>query len=161
MGVAAGLVATALALAAPPAQTSERAVALLSDNRLIQFALPSGKIIARRQLGPKPREPIAAGRFLAPARDRLFVLVSSGVGSDEVAVLDARTAKRRTTYELEPGVQYRGIVLAGELIYAYGGRLGNEVDKTNHLRAGSRADGVRCAAHACDRRSASENRQPP
>lgn len=32
------------------------------------------------------------------------------------------------------GVRYRGIVLAGELIYAYGGRLGEEVDKANHLR---------------------------
>jgi len=49
-------------------------------------------------------------------------------------VLDPRTAKRRTTYELEPGVRYRGIVLTGELIYAYGGRLGKEVDKANHVR---------------------------
>jgi hypothetical protein len=134
MGVVAPLVASALALAAPPAHTNERAVALLSDNRVVQLALPSGKIVARRRLGPKPRERIEAGRFLAPARDRLFVLVSSGTGSDAVAVLDPRTAMRRATWELEPGVRYRGIVLAGELIYAYGGRLGNEVDKANHLR---------------------------
>ena len=79
----------------------------------------------RRRLGPEPLEPITAGRFLAPALDRLFVLVSSGTGNDAVAVLDPRTAKRLTTYELEPGVRYRGIVLVGELIYAYGGRLGN------------------------------------
>jgi hypothetical protein len=134
MGLLAPLLATALALAAPSPQTSERAVALLSDNRLVELALPSGKIVARQRLGPKPRQPITAGRFLAPARDRLFVLVSTGTGRDSIAALDARTAKLRTTYELEPGVQYRGIVLAGELIYAYGGRLGDEVDKKNHLR---------------------------
>jgi hypothetical protein len=134
MELVAPLIATALALAAPSTQTSERAVALLSDNRLIELALPSGKIVVRRRLGPKPRERITAGRFLAPTRERLFVLVSTGTGSDSIAVLDARTAKLLTTYALEPGVRYRGIVLAGELIYAYGGRLGDEVDKTNHLR---------------------------
>jgi hypothetical protein len=134
MGLVAPLIATALMLAAPSPKPSERAFALLSDNRLIELALPSGKIVARRQLVPKPREQITAGRFLAPARDRLFVLVSTGTGSDSIAVLNTRTAKLRTTYQLEPGVQYRGIVLAGELIFAYGGRLGDEVDKTNHLR---------------------------
>src|SRR5258705_12371630 len=134
MGLVAPLIATALALAAPSTQTSERAFAFLWDNRLIELALPSGKIVPRRRLGPKPRERITAGRFLAPTRDRLFVLVSTGTGSDSIAVLDARTAKLLTTYALEPGVRYRGIVLAGELIYAYGGRLGDEVDKTNHLR---------------------------
>ena len=134
MGFVAPLIASALTLAASPPQPSERAFALLSDNRLIELALPSGKIVARRRLGPKPRERITAGRFLAPAQDRLFVLVSTGTGSDSIAVLDARTAKRLTTYVLEPGVRYRGIVLAGELIYAYGRRLGDEVDKTNHLR---------------------------
>jgi hypothetical protein len=134
MGAVASLIATALALTAPSAQTGERAVALLSDNRLIQLALPSGKIVARRRLGPKPGGRIMAGRFLAPARDRLFVLVSSGTGSDAVAVLDARTGMRRTTYELEPGVRYRGIVLAGDLLYAYGGRLGKAVDNPNDFR---------------------------
>jgi hypothetical protein len=134
MALVAPLIATALALAAPSPQTSERAFALLSDNRLIELALPSGKIVARRRLGPKPRERITPGRFLAPTRDRLFVLVSTGTGNDSIAVLDARTSKRLTTYELEPGVRYRGIVLAGERIFAYGGRLGDEVDKTNHLR---------------------------
>ena len=42
MGVIA-LLAAAVALASPPAHTSERAVALLSDNRLIELALPSGR----------------------------------------------------------------------------------------------------------------------
>jgi hypothetical protein len=134
MGLIAPLIATVLTLAAPSPQPSERAFALLSDNRLIELALPSGKIVVRRRLGLKPRERIMPGRFLAPTRDQLFVLVSTGMGSDSIAVLDARTAKLRTTYQLEPGVQYRGIVLAGELIFAYGGRLGDEVDKTNHLR---------------------------
>jgi hypothetical protein len=134
MGLVAPLIATALALAAPSTQTSERAVALLSDNSLIELALPSGKIVVRRRLGPKPRERITAGRFLALDRDRLFVLVSTGDGSDSIAVLDLPTGKRRATYALEPGVRYRGIVLAGELIYAYGGRLGKEVDNPNDFR---------------------------
>src|SRR6266446_4629770 len=104
MGVGA-LLATALALVSPPAHRSERAVALLSDNRLIELALPSRKIVVRRRLGPKPLERITAGRFLAPARDRLFVLVSTGTGSDSIAVLDVRNARRRATYALEPGVR--------------------------------------------------------
>jgi hypothetical protein len=134
MALVAPLIASALALAAPSTQTSERAFALLSNNRLIELALPSGKIVARRRLGPKPLERLTAGRFLAPARDRLFVLVSTGTGNDSIAVLDARTAKRLGTYELEPGVRYRGILIAGERIYAYGGRLGKEVDNATHFR---------------------------
>jgi hypothetical protein len=78
MGLVAPLIATVLALAGPSAQPSERAVVPLSDNRLIELALPSGKIVVRRRLGPTPRERIEPGRFLAPARDRLFVLVSTG-----------------------------------------------------------------------------------
>jgi hypothetical protein len=134
MGLVAPLIATALTLAAPASQPSERAFALLSDNRLIELALPSGKIVARRRLGPKPRERIMAGRFLDPAQNRLFVLVSTGTGNDSVAVLDARTTKRLRTYELEPGIRYRGIVIAGERIYAYGGRLGKEVDNATDFR---------------------------
>jgi hypothetical protein len=138
MGLVAPLIATALTLAAPSPQPSERAFALLSDNRLLELALPSGKIVARRRLGPKPSERVTAGRFLAPTRDRLFVLVSTGTGSDSIAVLDARTVERLTTYELEPGVRYRGIVLAGERIYAYGGRLGTAVLTGLELGTGER-----------------------
>ena len=48
----------------------------------------------RRRLGPEPLEPITAGRFLAPALDRLFVLVSSGTGNDAVAMLRATVTVR-------------------------------------------------------------------
>ena len=48
MGLVGPLIATALTLAAPSPQPSERAFALLSDNRLIELALPSGKIFPRR-----------------------------------------------------------------------------------------------------------------
>jgi hypothetical protein len=49
MGAVASLIATALVLTAPSAQTGERAVALLSDNRLIQLALHGPRRAARER----------------------------------------------------------------------------------------------------------------
>jgi hypothetical protein len=134
MGLVAPLIATAFALAAPSTQTSERAVALLSDNRLIELALPSREDRRAPTTGPEAPRATHGRAVFAPTLDRLFVLLSTGTGNDSIAVLDARTTKRRTTYELEPGVRYRGIVIAGERIYAYGGRPGKEVDSATDFR---------------------------
>jgi hypothetical protein len=130
------LLATTLAVTAPAAASREQAFALLADNRLVEVAVPSGHVIATVRLAPKPTGDVSEGRFLATdARDRrLFVLVQTGAGKDWIAVLDSRTAKLRARYELERGVLYRGITLAGDVLYAYGGRLGREVDTTNHAR---------------------------
>jgi hypothetical protein len=127
----AAMLASALMFSAP---AEERAFALLADNRLVQVALPSGKIVARRRVGPKPRGRVEAGRMLTRSDTRLFVLVQTGNATDSVAVVDARTAKLRTRWTLETGVRYRGIVYAGDRLYAYGGRWGREVDTTNHIR---------------------------
>ena len=123
-------------MAASTAPAREHAFALLSDNRLVKVAVPSGRVTARVRLAPMPAGYVTEGRFLVlDARDRrLFVLVQTGAGTDWVAVVDSRTARLRARYALEPGVRYRGIVLAGDLLYAYGGRLGREVDTTNHVR---------------------------
>jgi hypothetical protein len=136
VGLLAPLLATALAVTAPAARARQQAFALLSDNRLVEVAVPSGRVAARLRLAAKPAGYVTEGRFLAfDARDRrLFVLVQTGAGTDWVAVVDSRTAGLRARYALEPGVGYRGIVLAGDLLYAYGGRLGREVDTTNHVR---------------------------
>lgn len=133
MGVVASLLATALALQASPAARQERAFALLADNRVVEVALPSGKVVARRQLGPKPQGRVEPGRMLAAGDTRIFVLVSSGAGSDSVAVLDRRSATLVARWPLEAGVRYRGIVFAADVLYAYGGRWGREVDAAHHL----------------------------
>jgi hypothetical protein len=78
MGVAAGLVATALALAAPPAHTSERAVALLSD-RLVQYG-QHGDILRRLHTGLR-RDHVMNFAFNAD-RSRLYVLSSCLYGRD-------------------------------------------------------------------------------
>jgi hypothetical protein len=135
VGLIAPIVAATLAVAAP-GPSAEHAFALLSDNRLVEVAVPSGRVTHRLRLGPQPYGYVTEGRFLAfDARDRrLFVLVQTGTGADWIAVLDARTARLRARYALVRGVLYRGIVLAGDLLYAYGGQLGREVDVTNHVR---------------------------
>jgi hypothetical protein len=129
------IVAAALAVAAPGPST-EHAFALLADNRLVEVAVPSDRVIHRLRLAPGPDGYVTEGRFLAfdSGDRRLFVLVQTGRGADWIAVLDARTARLRARWALEPGVLYRGIVLAGDVLYAYGGRLGREVDTTNHVR---------------------------
>jgi hypothetical protein len=133
MGVVA-LLATALTLSAPPAPP-EHGFAVLADNQLVELAVPSGRVVARRRLGAKPQGYVTAGRLLAATPDhRVFVLVQTGTGRDWVAVVDSRTSRLRARYELEPGVRYRGIAPAGDLLYAYGGRYGREVDTTNHWR---------------------------
>src|SRR2546429_4708846 len=134
MGVVA-LLATVLTVSAPPAPP-EHAFALLADNRLVELAVPSGRVVARRRLGARPQGYVTEGRLLAASDGdhRLFALVQTGTGADWVAVLDSRTARIRGRYELEAGVRYRGIALAGDLLYAYGGRYGREIDTTNHWR---------------------------
>lgn len=123
MGFAAVL-ASALALSAP---AGERAFALLADNRLVELMLPSGKVIARWPLGPKLRGRVSPGRMLALRGSRVFALVQSPSGTDSIAVVDAQTARVRARHLLEPGVRYRGVLLAGDRLYAFGGRYGRIV----------------------------------
>lgn len=134
MGVLARVVAAVLAMQSAPAPPPERAFVLLADNRVIELALPSSKVVARRRVGPRPDvgrpEP---GRMLAASDRRIFVLVSSGDGSDSVAVLDRRTARLLARWPLEAGIRYRGIVFTADRLYAYGGRWGREVDTAHHL----------------------------
>ncbi len=134
MGVIGPLVAAVLALHTSSAPPAERAFALLADNRVVEVAVPSGKVIARRRVGSLPRGRVESGRMLARSDNRVFVLVSSGDGSDAIAVLDLPTAKIVARWSLEAGVRYRGLVYAADRLYAYGGRVGREVDTTNHAR---------------------------
>jgi hypothetical protein len=134
VGVVASLLATVLALQPSPATRQERAVALLADNRLVEVALPSGKLVARRRIGPKPQGGSAEpGRMLAVSDTRIFALVSGGEGSESVAVLDRRTATLLARWPLEAGIRYRGIVFTADRLVAYGGRQGREVDTAHHL----------------------------
>jgi hypothetical protein len=133
VGVVASLLATVLALQASPAARQERAFALLADNSVVQVALPSGKVVARRRVGAKPQGRVEPGRMLAASDTRIFVLVSSSAGSESVAVLDRRTARLIARWPLEAGIRYRGIVFASDVLYAYGGRWGREVDAAHHL----------------------------
>jgi hypothetical protein len=133
VGVLASLLASVLALQPSPVARQERAFALLADNRVAQITLPGGKVVARRRVGPRPRGRLESGRMLAASDTRIFVLVSSGDGSDSVAVLDRRTASFLARWPLEAGIRYRGIVFTADVLYAYGGRWGREVDAAHHL----------------------------
>jgi hypothetical protein len=133
--VVASLFATVLALHAAPAPPAEHAFALLAGNRIAEVALPSGKVVARRRLGPEPGGgQLESGRMLARSDERVFALVPNGKGSDSVAVLDRRTANTLAHWPLETGLRYRGLVFAADRLYAYGGRMGREVDTANHVR---------------------------
>jgi hypothetical protein len=134
VGVVASLLATVLTLQASPPARQEHAYALLADNRVVETALPSGKVVARRRVGAKPQGTSAEpGRMLAASDTRIFVLVAGGEGSDSVAVLDRRKATLLARWPLETGIRYRGIVFAADRLVAYGGRSGREVDTVHHL----------------------------
>jgi hypothetical protein len=133
VGVLASLLASVLALQPSPVARQERAFALLADNRVAQITLPGGKVVTRRRVGPRPQGRLESGRMLAASDTRIFVLVSSGDGSDSVAVLDRRTASLLAHWPLEAGIRYRGIVFTADVLYAYGGRWGREVDAAHHL----------------------------
>jgi hypothetical protein len=120
----AAVLASALALSAP---TGERAFALLADNRLVELALPSGKVTARWALGPKLRGRVSPGRMVALRGSRVFALVQSASGTDSIAVVDSQAARVRVRYLLEPGVRYRGVLLIANRLYAFGGRYGRIV----------------------------------
>lgn len=129
------LIAAALALHPAPASAPERAVSLLANNEVVELSLPGGRMLFRRRVGPKPAvAAMQAGRMLARSDRRIFVLVSSAPNPDSVAVLSARSGAILARWRLEPGVRYRGLVFASDRVFAYGGRLGREVDRTNHER---------------------------
>jgi hypothetical protein len=64
VGLIAPIVAATLAVAAP-GPSAEHAVALLSDNRLVEVAVPSGRVTHRLRLSPQPDGYVTEGRFLA------------------------------------------------------------------------------------------------
>lgn len=129
------LIALALALHSAPASTPERAVALLANDEVVSVSLPSGRALFRQRVGPKlPATRTEPGRMLARSDRRIFVLVPSAAGSDSVVVLSARSGAILARWSLEPGVRYRGLVFAADRVFAYGGRLGQEVDRANHVR---------------------------
>jgi len=71
--------------------------------------------------------------MLAVSDTRIFALVSSGGGSEFVAVLDRRTATLLAHWPLEAGIHYRGIIFSADRLVVYGGRQGREVDTVHHL----------------------------
>jgi hypothetical protein len=118
------------AAAAPPAVTS--AVVLLRDGTVLRLTVPGGGTLARRRVGAPMGTGAATGRFLAERGGALYVLDPGSPPS--LSALDAGTLTIRWQRALEPDVRYRGLVLAGGRLFAYGYRPGPVVYPADGLR---------------------------
>lgn len=115
-------------------------VALSSDNQLLRFSVPDGRIEARRRLKPGPETSATndprlrvPGSLLAlePDGDSVLALVRQPAGGrDAVTVVDVATLKVRCRFPLERGVRYRGFALGGSgRLYAFGYRQAGDPEK--------------------------------
>jgi hypothetical protein len=123
------LLVAAIALAtgsSSPSATpyAERIWVLFRDNRLVVLDAKSGRVVARRSLAQRPGGALTSRPRLAFSPDgrRLYALVDAE--PDKVAVLDVRVFRRATRRaNLEPGIRYRALALAGDgTFYVAGNR---------------------------------------
>jgi hypothetical protein len=125
------LLGAALCGGAGAASRPPSALALLGDGTLVRVRIPSGAILVRTRVGSPAVPHIESGRFLA-RRGRVSYALDPSRRAALVAV-DAVTLKIRWRRPLDAGVRYRGIVLAGDRLYAYGYRPGRLIDKEFRL----------------------------
>jgi hypothetical protein len=118
------------AQAAPAPRAS--AFALLRDGTLMRLSLPAAAPLARRRVGPAAPSNAEAGRFLARSAGTVYAL--DPASPVLLAALDARTLKIRWQRPLDRGTRYRGLILAGKRLYAYGYRPGGVVDPDSGSR---------------------------
>jgi hypothetical protein len=125
------LLGAALCGGAGAASPSRSALALLQDGTVVRLRIPSGTIVVRRRVGARAVPQIEAGRFLA-RRGRVVYALDPARRASLVA-LDAVTLTIRWRLPLDPGVRYRGVVLTGDRLYAFGYRPGRLIDREYHL----------------------------
>jgi hypothetical protein len=116
--------------AAPRPRAS--AFALLADGTAVRLGVPGAATLARQRVGPALPGRTEVGRFLARRAGTVYVLDPAAQAS--LVALDERTLAVRWQRPLEPGVRYRGVVLAGARLYAYGYRFGRVVNPDDGQR---------------------------
>jgi hypothetical protein len=125
------LLVAALCSGAAAGPRPSSALALLTDGTLVRVRIPSGTILVRMRVGARAVPQIESGRFLARRGRGAYALDPSRRAT--LVAFDAVTLKIRWRRALEPGVSYRGVVLAGDRLYAYGYRPGRLIDKEFRL----------------------------
>jgi hypothetical protein len=108
---------------------------LLQDGTVVRIALPQAQVLVRRRVGPPARgNDVEAGRFLARRKGAVYVL--DPASKPTLTALDAGTLTILWQRPLDPDVHYRGVVLAGRRLFAYGYRPGRVVG-SGGLREGA------------------------
>lgn len=111
------------------------AYALLQDGTAVRFALPEARVLVRRRVGPPVHgQDAEAGRFVARRGSALYVL--DPASKPTLTALDAATLAIRWQRPLDGDVHYRGVVVAGSRLFAYGYRPGRAFG-ADRLREGA------------------------
>jgi hypothetical protein len=112
------------ARAAQPPRGS--AYVLLQNGTVVRIALPQARVVVSRRVGPAAHGPdIEAGRFLARRGGALYVL--DPASKPTLTALEPRALAILWQRSLDADVHYRGVVLAGRRLLAYGYRPGRAV----------------------------------
>ena len=99
------------------------AYVLLQSGTVVRIALPQAQVLARRRVGPAAHgRGIEAGRFLALRGGALYAL--DPASKPTLTALEPRTLAILWQRSLDAGVRYRGVLLAGRRLFAYGYRPG-------------------------------------
>ena len=110
------------------------AYVLMQNGTVVRIVLPSAQVLVRRRVGPAAPGNVEAGRFLARREGALYAL--DPASKPTLTALDAGTLTILWQRSLEADVHYRGVVLAGSRLFAYGYRSGREVG-SDRLREGA------------------------
>ena len=111
------------------------AYVLLQNGTVVRIVLPEAQVLVRRRVGPAAHgSDVEAGRFLARRGGALYVL--DPASKPTLTALDGRSLTILWQCSLDADVQYRGVVLAGTRLFAYGYRPGRVVS-SDGLREGA------------------------
>ena len=103
------------------------AYVLLQNGTVVRIVLPQAQVLVRRRVGPAAHgSDVEAGRFLARRGGALYVL--DPASKPTLTALDGRSLTILWQRSLDADVHYRGVVLGGTRLFAYGYRLGQAVD---------------------------------
>jgi hypothetical protein len=111
------------------------AYVLLQNGTVVRIALPQAQVLVRRRVGPAAHgRGLEAGRFLARRGGALYVL--DPASRPTLTALDGGTLTILWQRSLDADVHYRGVLLAGRRLFAYGYRPGRAVG-SDGLREGA------------------------
>jgi hypothetical protein len=111
------------------------AYVLLQNGTVVRIALPQAQVLARRRVGPAAHgRGVEAGRFLVRREGALYAL--DPASKPTLTALEPRTLRILWQRSLDADVHYRGVLLAGRRLFAYGYRPGRAVG-SDGLREGA------------------------